>query len=187
MDLGTLYTVYKDNATNFRILGALLLITLVLGGYVQTILLNTLIFGYLSYKTMGLSGTRAQMAADEHTKTTNHLLKQWVVFTTFIVLEYFLGFLVGIIYTAFKLTAFVFLLQDNPNLMIVYDFILLPLYSRYENYIGQAFSYLEEKANNFRSIEPTKPRINYNVMYWFADRVPFLERFITRPKLKKLE
>lgn len=186
MDLGTLYTIYKDNATNFRVFCGFLLTTFVLGGYVQTILLNTLIFGYLSYKSMEFLNTT--YADADKTKTVyTGLFKQWVVFSTLIVLEYFLGFLVGVIYTTMKLIGFVYLLQDNPNLFLVYDYGLLPFFSRYDIYIGQLFSYLESKANTFRSIEPDKQRVNYNVLYWLSDKVPFLGRFITKPKQKKLE
>src|SRR3990172_6946939 len=127
MDIGTLYNIYKDNTTNIRVLCGILLITFILGGYVQTILINTLIFGYLSYKSMETLGTASTTRADEYVQLSNHILKQWIIFSTCIVLEYFLGFLVGIIYTSLKLVGFVFLLQNNSNLLIVYDYGLLPL------------------------------------------------------------
>jgi len=198
MDLGTLYTIYKDNTTNFRILGGFLIAVLIVGGYVQTILLNTLIFGYLCYKTIELltlvpHGDDSEVLRQKgvyYTECSTDLLKQWVVFSSLIVLEYFLGFLVGIIYTSLKLALFVFLLQDNPNIFLIYNFLIIPVYTRYQSYISQLFSFLELKANTLKTREPGDPsqiRKSYNVLYWLTDKLPFLERFVSRPKLKKIE
>jgi hypothetical protein len=180
MDLGTLYTICKDNTNIFKIIGGFLLAAFVLREYVQNVLLNVLIFSYLSYKSMTL------LNSIHAESDLTQLLKYWVIFAALIIIEYFVSSWIGIIYTVVKLAAFVLLLQNHPYLTTLYDYGLVGVFDRYESSADKIFSYLEDKANSLRTADTNIPHKNYNVLYWFAEKIPYLGQYIKRPKQKKL-
>lgn len=189
MDVATLYTIYNDNASNLKNLGLFFLGLFVMSGYMQVLVVNTLIFGFLGYKTMTWMtnmNTDPELMSEALTNQST-LLKQWVTMSALIVLEYFLGSLFGTLFVIFKLGAFIVLLQNSHQLLAVYDTLLVTLFVKYQDQLDTVFNYLEAKANTLRTRDVNVERKSYNILNMLASRFPFLERFVTVKKVKKLE
>ena len=156
-----LYTILKDNQGTVKIAGFAVMCTLMLSGYIQTLLINTLILSYLSYKTF---------KNINQPPTHTNLLKYWVCFSMLSVFEVglsyiFSTFMMSVIYNAIKIGGFVLMLQNNETILIAYDGVIVPLFSKYETYIDSWFSTLETKAQQYKSVTP----VNYNLWdYFFA-------------------
>lgn len=178
MDLGKLYAVCRDNQNTVNLIGMALVCTLVLSGYIQTLLINTCIFSYLSYRTMKFLST-----CQENSTDINQLikfLKYWTGFSMLIVFEYILGcvfsfFFMSVFYNALKLVGFAMLLQNNESLLMLYGLIVIPLFNKYESYMDQVFVLLETKAQNFRSTAGNE-NINYNI-YSYVE--PYINKVLT--------
>lgn len=189
MDVATLYTIYNDNASNLKNAGLFFLGLFVMSGYMQVMVINTLIFGFLGYKTMTFLTSMPSDPELQSENLTNQstLLKQWVVMSSLVVIEYFLGGFLGTIFVVLKLGAFVVLLQNSSQLLTVYDTLLSTLFTKYQSQLDRVFGYLEAQANTIRTREVGAERKSYNILNMLATRFSFLERFVTVKKVKKLE
>ena len=189
MDVATLYTIYNDNAGNIKSVSLFFLGLFVMSGFMQVMIINTLIFGFLGYKTMTfLTNMKNDPELMSETLTNQStLLKQWVVMSALVVLEYFFGSFLGTIFVILKLGAFVVLLQNSPQLLTIYDALLTTLFTKYQTQLDNVFGYLETQASTVRTREIGAERQNYNVLTMLANRFPFLERFVQARKVKKTE
>lgn len=187
MDVATLYTIYNDNVTNIKGLGLFFLGLFVMSGFMQVMVINTLIFGFLAYKTMSWLTQPVPTDQSEAVTAQTVLLKQWVVMSSLVVLEYFIGSFFGTLYIVLKLGAFVVLLQNSPQLLTIYDSVLSTLFVKYQDQLDQGFKYLEEKANTIKSRDLNVERKNYDVMNMLRERFPFLDQLLSARKVKKTE
>lgn len=189
MDVATLYTIYNDNVVNIRSASLFFLGLFVMSGFMQVMIVNTLIFGFLGYKTMTfLTNMKNDQELMSETLTNQStLLKQWVVMSALVVVEYFLGSFLGTIFVILKLGAFVVLLQNSPQLLTFYDTLLSTLFTKYQAQLDNLFGYLETQAGTIRTRDIGTEHKNYNVLNMLATRFPFLERFVQVRKVKKTE
>lgn len=159
MILGQTYTYFSDNNSAIKYIAIMLSIMLFVSGYVQHLLTNTCILGYLLFTTMKFLKTNSSDPTD--------LLKHWSCFSFLITFEYFFslvfgGLLMTFLYNVVKVIGLIMLLQDNQNLLLMYDICLTPLYNKYEQQIDQLFIILEDNANNFRTTNKITPN-QYNI------------------------
>lgn len=174
MELGKYYTIFRENQTVMQMVGLATLCTLILSGYVQTLLINTCIFGYLSYRTMKFMKVLTNENMLENVPAMIVLLKNWCGFSMVIVMEYFVScvfsfFFMSIIYNAMKIVGLVLLLQNNVNLVMLYDTCIGSLFNKYENNIDQIVTLLELKAEMFREISGNDIS-NYNVLNYINNK-----------------
>lgn len=167
MNTGKVYALLSDNKGTLKLLGIGFAIVLLFSGYIQTMLINTLIFGYLSFNTMKFLKTANP---EQHAPHMIELLKHWTCFTVLIVAEYFLScvfsfLFMSLIYNTIKVAGLVLLLQNNVNLSLLYDQVLVRVFNKYEDSMTSAFGYLENKANSFREVSNNK-ETNYSLYYY---------------------
>lgn len=190
MDLGKLYTVFQDNQNTLKLFSFALLCTLVLSGHTQTLLINTIIFGYLSYKTMKfLSSCNENTQENTHQMVT--FLKYWTGFSLLCVFEYLLSCLfsyifMNVFYNALKLVYFVLLLQNNEILLMVYGMFFVPLFSNCELHLEQFFTMLELKAQEFKQ-SPGNENVNYSLYKYVEPYHNKFLKFIGRSPTNKLK
>jgi len=178
MDLGKVYSILQDNRNTVKLFLTALCITLFFSGYIQNILINTCIFGYLGFNTIKFLKKSTPENQSTLIPLMIDLLKQWTCFSVLIVTEYFassiFSFLfMSIFYNAIKVVGLIMLLQNSQNLLTIYNFGIVPLFNRYEQYIEQVFKFLESKSDNFREVSNTK-EVNYSV-YTYVE--PYVNMF----------
>lgn len=158
MDLGQIYTYLNANNNLLKGIGSVLAVVLFLNGYIQHLLVNTCIFGYLIFCTMKFLKNVDNL---ENCEQMIELLKYWTCFSVLITVEYFFslvfgGLIMTFLYSALKVVGLVLLLQDNQLLIMIYDIVLCPIYNKNEQQMQQLFTVLENKANNFREVTDNK-------------------------------
>ena len=174
MDLGQVYTYLNANNNVLKAIGGVFAVVLFLNGYIQHLLVNTCIFGYLIFCTMKFLKNVDNL---ENCDQMIELLKYWTCFSVLITVEYFFslvfgGLLMTFLYSALKVVGLVLLLQDNQLLIMIYDIVLCPIYNKYEQQMQQLFTVLEDRANNFREVTDNKETdfslYNYVMPYFIA-------------------
>lgn len=186
MNIGQILAIVNDNKSNIKLFGIAFMITLFFSGYIQNVLINTCIFGYLSFNTIRFI-KNAKMPESSLIPMTQ-LLKQWTCFSLLIVAEYlfssiFSFFFMSIFYNSFKVVSLILLLQNNQNLLLVYDIGILPLFNSYEHYMELAFNTLENEANKFKSLPEQNKEINYNIYEHIKPYVEKVRSFVSTVKV----
>ena len=146
MDLGQVYTYLNANNNALKVTGCLFAVVLFLSGYIQHLLINTCIFGYLVFCTMKFLKNADNL---ENCDEMIELLKYWTCFSVLIIVEYFFslvfgGLLMTFLYSVLKVVGLVLLLQDNQLLTIIYDVVLCPVYDKHEQQMEKLFTMLEK-------------------------------------------
>lgn len=193
---GQLYAFLDSNKQYYNMMFIAMTSALVLSGVIQNFLLNTMIFGYLSYKTIKkLNGLYDGSNSDNDLillfklNDTTKLLKNWTCFSILItgeqILSYFFGVgFVSILYNGFKIFGLTTLLQSDNNITLIYDYFVIPLFNRYESFIESIIINMESKANEFKS---TNTETNYNLGDIIYKYLPTNIFNIYSSKVKKME
>jgi len=197
MDIGKAYSILNDNRNTIKLFLTALCITLFFSGYIQNILINTCIFGYLAFHTMKfLIGSseehnkeKNKQSEQEQIKLMTNLLKYWTSFSALIVAEYFLSLIfsfvfMSIFYNAIKVVGLIMLLQNSKNLLLIWSVCLVPLFNQYEQLMEQAFGFLEDQSKVFRETSNTK-EVNYSVYTYIEPYVNKALSFVTSVKVQK--
>lgn len=165
MEIGQILAILNDNRHNIKLGSMGIMVALFFSGYIQNILINSCIFGYLSFKSM------KYLEDSTNKEYSDVLLKQWVLFSGFIVSEYILSMLfslmfMSVIYNGLKVAAMILLLQDSYNLMFMYDLAMVPFYNSIKGNVESFYGYLESEADKFKSKskELSVDKKDYNVM-----------------------
>lgn len=188
MDIGKAYSILHDNRNTIKLFLTALCITLFFSGYIQNILINTCIFGYLAFNTMKFLNDKDKPSEPEQIKLMTDFLKAWTGFSALIVAEYFLSLVfsfvfMSIFYNAIKVVGLIMLLQNSNKILIIWSVLLVPLFNRYEHIMGQAFGFLEDQARNFK--ESNKKEVNYSVYTYIEPYVNKILSFTSSVKVEK--
>lgn len=189
-------TFFESNKQYYNMMFIAMMTALVLSGLIQNFLLNTIIFGYLSYKTIRKLNTLSNDSSPEteifllsKLNDTTRLLKNWTCFSVLItceqILSYFFGFgFVSILYNGFKIFGLITLLQSDNNITLIYDYIVIPLFNRYESLIDMFVTTMETKANEFKT---SNSETNYNLGDILYKYMPIKLFSDNQTLLKKME
>lgn len=162
--IGQIYSIFKDNQDITKIILTAFVITLIFSGLVESYLINTAIFIYLSYKTI-----KPLKLGEINLYPV--LLKNWVFFALLISTEYILNIFFEIIFLSFlynmaKIILAAMAIQQEDISIKIFDLIIKPVFDKYESQMDYIFLYLEQESqfhkkttgNNYNIINIISPK-----------------------------
>ena len=197
MNIGQILAVVNDNKYNIKLCGIAFAITLFFSGFIQSILINTCIFGYLSFNTIRfLKNFKMDALNDLELRDDiiimHNLLKHWTCISALMITEYFLSTIfsfmfMSLFYNTIKMVSLILLLQNENNLMLIYELAVLPLFNMYEQYMELGFNALEEEAKKFKvkSKGLQEEEVNYNLYKYIEPYVNKVKSFVSTTKVEK--
>lgn len=126
---------YKKYKMQLNIIGTSILTLIFVQGLANALIMDTLLFSYISYKTLLV----IKINSDDNTKLV-HMLKLWGSYSTYLFAEKIMDILMyftplSFVYYVCKIGFYLWIFKSEGNADIYYDVIVTPFFNKYEHQI----------------------------------------------------